>query len=257
MQMTTFPPSARLAPFVDRFTVVESAYETTRVLLPERGLVLGVRYAGAATQLDGDRAVRLAGSALTGLRMSARTMRTHAGSGILLAQFRIAGAARFFAVPLHKLFGVTLPLDALVRRGEVERLSERIAAQPDHARRVAVLEQFLLARLSEDAPDPLALAAAAAIEDAHGSLRIAALAEELGISQDPLEKRFRRAIGASPKQLASILRVRRAIDLGKTGASWSRVAHAVGYFDQSHLIREFRALLGEPPTRFFRDSEHC
>lgn len=257
MQMTTFPPSARLAPFVDRFTIVESAHETTRVLLPERGLVLGVRYAGAATQIDGDRAVRLANAALTGLRLSARTMRTHTGSGIVLAQFRIAGAARFFAVPLHELFGITVPLDALVRRGEVERLGERIAAQPDHARRVAVLEQFLLARMSDAASDPIATAAAAAIEGVRGSLRIAALAEELGIRQDPLEKRFRRAIGASPKQLASILRVRHAIDLGKTGASWSRVAHAVGYFDQSHFIREFRALLGEPPTRFFRDAAYC
>jgi AraC-like DNA-binding protein len=256
MKVTTIPPGARLAPFVERFTIVESAAEVTRVLLPDRGLVLGVRYRGAATQLVEGRALRLAGSALTGLLPSARWMRTHADSGIVLAQFRPAGAARFFAVPLHELFGATVPLDALMPRGEVDRLAERVAAQPGPAQRIAVIEQFLLARMTADA-DPIAGAAAAALERARGSLRISALAGELRISQDALEKRFRRAVGASPKQLASLLRAQHAIELGRSGATWSRVAHQAGYFDQSHMIRELRAIAGEAPARFFRSAEYC
>ena len=39
------------------------------------------------------------------------------GGKVMHAQFRLAGAARFFAVPLHELFGITVPLEALVRRG--------------------------------------------------------------------------------------------------------------------------------------------
>ncbi len=257
MQVTSIAPSPRLAPFIDRFTIVESRDEVTRTLLPERGLVLGVRYAGAASVVGDPGVTRLADTVVTGILGAARRMRTHAGSGIVLALFGTTGAARFLAPPLHELFGATVPLDDLIPRAEVQRLSERVAAQPDHGRRVAVLEQFLVGRLSGAAPDPIASAAVAAIDAARGSLRISALARSLGISQDPLEKRFRRAVGASPKHLALLTRLSHAIDLGRRGSSWSRVAHEAGYFDQSHLIRDFRAVTGQAPARFFRATEYC
>ena len=250
-------PSAPLAPFVDRFTIVESATEVTRVLLPEPGLVLGVRYGGAASVVDGDRTTRLADLVLTGLLDHARRMRTAAGSGIVLAMFRPTGAASLLRAPLHELFGQTVALDALLPRALVSRLGHQIASQPDHTHRIAILERFLLERMTPEPPDPIATAAVRAIQRARGSLRIAALARELGISQDPLEKRFRRAIGASPKQIASLVRIRHAIAAGHTGASWSRVAHDAGYFDQSHFIREFRAFTGASPARFFRTDEYC
>jgi len=31
---------------------------------------------------------------------------------------------------------------------------------------------------------------------------------------------------------------------------WARIAATTGYFDQSHLIRDFRLLLGETPRTF-------
>jgi AraC-like DNA-binding protein len=257
MQMTVIAPSPRTAAFVERYTIVESDDEATRVLIPEPGLHLGVRYRGAASLVDGDRATRLGDLVVTGLRSSARTIRTHAGGGIVVALFRPAGAAAVFSTPLHELFGATAALDALVARRDAARLGERIAEPADAARRVAIVEDFLAAQASRAARDPVVDAAIAAIAACHGAVRIAALADQLGISQDPLEKRFRRIVGGSPKQLASILRVRRAIELGRAGASWSTVAYRAGYFDQSHFIREFRAIVGQPPTRFFRDVEHC
>jgi AraC-like DNA-binding protein len=257
MEVTTIRPGARLAPHVDRFVIVESPVEATRVLLPEAGLVLGVRYAGASSVIDGERVTRLADIVLTGVLGAARTMRTHAGGGIVLAMFRPTGAARFFKAPLHELFGSTVGLDALVARAEVERLGNVLTAARDHAGRVAVLEGFLTARLDDDGGDPIATAAVRAIEAARGSLRIASLADGLGISQDPLEKRFRRAVGASPKQLAQLCRIKHAIGLGQRGATWSRVAHEAGYADQSHFNREFRAVTGSSPTRFFGGVEHC
>jgi AraC-like DNA-binding protein len=255
--MTVISPGARTAAFVERYTIVEADDETTRVLMPEPGLHLGVRYRGAASLVDGDRVTRLGDFVVTGLRNSARTMRTHAGGGIVVALFRTTGAAAVFATPLHELFGAAVPLDALVARRDVARLAVRIAVQPDHAHRVAVVEDFLVERVSRAAADPLVDAAVAALVASRGALRIASLADELGITQDPLEKRFRRIVGGSPKQLASILRVRHAIELGRAGVSWSSVAYRAGYFDQSHFIREFRAIAGQPPTRFFRDVEHC
>jgi len=257
MQVTTIRPSARLAPFVDRFVIVESGDEITRTLLPETGLILGVRYSGAASLIQEGRATRVPDATLTGILGTARRMRTHAGGGIVLAQFRPAGAAPFFRAPLDELFGAHAPLEAILSRAGVQRLGEKMFRRPDHAGRIAVLEEFLLSRMHTNGTDPIAGAAVQAIGASHGSLRISHLARQLGISQDPLEKRFRRAIGTSPKHLASIVRVRHAIALAERGTSLSRVAHDAGYYDQSHFIRDFRAITGDSPTRFFRAGDHC
>jgi transcriptional regulator GlxA family with amidase domain len=176
---------------------------------------------------------------------------------VVIAAFHETGAARFFAEPLHELFGKTLALDELIPRAAVERVHQRIAAAPDHPHRIAIFEQFLVARLRPAAPDPVATAAVAAIRRTRGAVRIAQLARELGISQDPLEKRFRRAIGTSPKHLASLVRLRQVIDRQRAGVNWSRIAVEAGYFDQSHFIRAFRAIAGAAPERFFRDGTYC
>jgi AraC-like DNA-binding protein len=256
--MSMFRPGPRTAAFVERYTIVESDEETTRVLLPEAGLHVGIRYAGAATLVEDGRARRLPDAVVTGLRDSTRTMQTHAGGGIVVALFRPTGAAAMFDMPLHELFGATLRLDTVLARHEVALLSERIAEAGDGAARVAVLDDHIADRIARRGPaDSLVERAVEVLARSRGTTRIGALADELDLGRDALEKRFRRVVGGSPKQLASLLRVKRAIELGRAGTSWSTVAVRAGYFDQSHFIREFRAIAGESPARFFRRAPYC
>ncbi len=88
-------------------------------------------------------------------------------------------------------------------------------------------------------------------------MRIAPLARSLDIGQDQLEKRFRRVVGASPKRLASILRLQRALRSFRSGVPLSELAPEAGYYDQAHLTREFRAATGAAPGTFFREVAHC
>jgi methylphosphotriester-DNA--protein-cysteine methyltransferase len=184
-------------------------------------------------------------------------MRTAADSGIVLAMFRPGAAARWFGQPLHELFGTTVGLDLLLRRSDVDRLHERVLEAADDAGRVAALEAHLLASRAGREPDLLAERAAAAIIKARGAIRIGALADALGIGQDRLEKRFRRTVGASPKQLASMVRVRHAIDSYRPGTSLARLSADAGYFDQSHFNREVRAVTGRAPAELLRSADHC
>lgn len=176
---------------------------------------------------------------------------------MVLAQFRLAGAAALLRVPLDELLGTTVALDQLFDRASVAEVCERVADARSLPQRLAAFEAFLLRRLRPEAVDPLVSAAVSALAARRGDVRIAELSRHLGISQDPLEKRFRRAVGTSPKQLASLLRLRHSIELGQRGARWTDAAHRAGYFDQSHFIREFRAFTGDTPSRFFRSGEHC
>ncbi|GAA3393600.1 helix-turn-helix domain-containing protein [Cryptosporangium minutisporangium] len=78
---------------------------------------------------------------------------------------------------------------------------------------------------------------------------VAAVADDLGVSERHLRNRFAAAVGVSPKHYARIERVRRL--LGRIGsAPWARLATEAGFYDQSHLGREFRQLMGVPPGAF-------
>jgi len=248
-----------LAPFVRTFTVVEASEETTRLLIPATGIVLGLRYGGSATLLNGD-AARMPDASVTGLRAEARRMRTSAGGGAIFAMFHEGGAAPFFDLPLHELFDETVPLGDLTPADEIDRAREGIANATDDAERVSIIEEFLFARYQrrQAKGDAVVAEAVRAIRAARGTVRIGSLAETLGIGQDRLEKRFRAAVGTSPKQLASLIRLHRAIAAYRPGTSLASLSAEAGYFDQSHFTRELRAVTGDPPQRFFRAAtEHC
>jgi AraC-like DNA-binding protein len=250
-------PSARLAPFVSTIQVMETLAPATRAVLPTPGLVVGFRYAGSATLLERGGERTLGNTGLTGVRTTLRRMRTSAGGGIVVVAFRTLGAARFFDEPLHELFGELVSLADLSARHDLAAVEERLALARSREARVAIVDEYLCRRLREREPDRVVAAAAAAIRARGGQVRIRALAKELGISQDPLEKRFRRGVGASPKQFASIVRFLGVVRGYEAGRSLTALAHECGYFDQPHLVRDFRAFTGEAPERFLRAREHC
>jgi len=104
---------------------------------------------------------------------------------------------------------------------------------------------------------PLDSVAAAAVALIHSDTErpISVVAEQLSISQDELVERFRRATGSTPKRHARIVRFHRFIDAVHAGAGppdWAQLAVAAGYYDQPHVIREFRAFSGWTPAQYYR-----
>ncbi|TQF17249.1 AraC family transcriptional regulator [Myxococcus llanfairpwllgwyngyllgogerychwyrndrobwllllantysiliogogogochensis] len=251
-----FAPGEQLAPFVRSIMVLEGGQEGTRTLLPDPGITLGIAFRGSASQIQGRSERKLPSSAISGMGSIVRRIRASANGGNVLVTFKEAGAAQFFAEPLHEFLDTIQALDDLVPRADVDRLSSRIADSENATERSELVEQFLCARLRPREPDRIVAAAVRAIRAAHGSLRIGALAKSLHISQDAFEKRFRRTVGTSPKHLASIIRLRQVVDSYRPGMSLSRLSLDAGYCDQSHFHREFRAAVGSAPNRFFKSEEY-
>ncbi len=98
---------------------------------------------------------------------------------------------------------------------------------------------------------PRVQAAVAALEGAPAR-PIAGLAAELGISHGHLDREFARVVGLSPRVLARILRLRAliaSIDV-YGGVEWTALAAELGWFDQAHLIRDFRRFTGVTPGEY-------
>jgi AraC-like DNA-binding protein len=255
----TFPPGRAFTPFLRSFEIIETAEDesVTRTLLPHTTIIIGFRYSGAATLLDGKSVGPLPAATVTGLRNSVRQMHTSPNGGIVLAKFRAAGASAFFREPLHQLFGKVRALDELMDRDAVAATLRRIASATRDSERIALLAQFLVTQYRETTPDRLVSAALHATSASGGAIRVGDLARDLGVSQDTLEKRFRRIVGGSPKQFASIVRLRRAIELARESGTLTTLALDAGYYDQSHFNRDFRATTGFAPSEFFGTVQYC
>lgn len=160
------------------------------------------------------------------------------------------GAYALFGVSLDALANTHVALADLMGRQGVE-LTERLAAAHTWSARFAALDEMLL-RWSRRgrAPDCTLALAWRLIAQTQGGLRIGRLAEEIGCSRRYLEKKFGEQIGLSPKTVARVWRLQRAIHLltRSTDQPMAEVAHACGYSDQAHLNRDFRVLAGCTPT---------
>ena len=137
-------------------------------------------------------------------------------------------------------------------------LAARLWARPDGAPDAGAATRALTALLPGARPlDDAVVAAARRVMATGGEVPIVALAQASGLSPRQFRRRFTAAVGLSPKELARIWRLRRcalaALDASRPEAArWAELAAAHGYADQAHLVREFRHLLGLPPTAFAR-----
>ena len=238
-----------LRPFVKRFLVVEFPSLHHDVHLPDIGPVAAFSLQGECRLGTGQSAPPMA---FTGLCETLRSHEHH-NHAVLLATFTPVGASAFLPPSLEEFVGTTTDFACLLGcPGESHRLHEQLAEAPHHRQRVRLLEDFLLGHLRLSAPDPLVTAAVAWLEQGKGTRRIDDLTHYIGLSQSALERRFRRVVGVSPKRFASLVRLQHAVRLRTTGADFTDLSQAAGYFDQSHFIKDFRRATGSAPDAFFR-----
>jgi len=147
-------------------------------------------------------------------------------------------------VPLHSLW----PLD------DVERLTTSLAtvSMPDA---LAMLRDRLIAR-ADGGVDPRDFAhqATQLMRSTGGRVTITDLARTCGLSRQKFAREFAEATGMPPKLYARITRFQSLLHrlLTSDVSQWIDVSCEAGFYDQAHMINEFRELAGVSPTEFFR-----
>ena len=164
-------------------------------------------------------------------------------------RFRPGRARLGIGVPLAEVTDSSVPLrDA---RSIGAGFAERVAAAPTFAARIAVVEQMLSRGLTVAVPDRTIDAAITLIERDGGSRVVESIAGTVGISRQHLARKFAHAVGVPPKTFARIARFRRVVRSARnTDVDWAELALEAGYFDQSHLIADFREFTGMSPVPF-------
>ncbi|WP_188300273.1 helix-turn-helix domain-containing protein [Streptomyces sp. CBMA156] len=198
------------------------------------------------------------GSVVAGLRRTA-TIAEHAGVLYGLAvSLTPEGAFRAFG-PLAGELGGQWAEAGDVLGPRLRALTDRLAHAPSWAARFAMLDGYFGALFAYGPDwDPSVHWAWRQLRRSHGLVPIRTLVEGTGWSRRRLELRFREHLGVAPKQAAGILRLQHTLTAlaahqdrhtgdRPTGAD---LAVRCGYYDQSHLDRTFRTMVGCSPRAF-------
>lgn len=132
-------------------------------------------------------------------------------------------------------------------------LTRAVHDEVDDAARVAHVERFLRAHRRAIARDAVEVARIVLLAESEPAIaRADELAARAGLPLRALERLFRRHVGLPPKTVIRRFRVQQAaarVAAGDT-VTWTALAHELGYCDQAHFIREFKAQLGRTPTQY-------
>jgi AraC-like DNA-binding protein len=172
-----------------------------------------------------------------------------AGSLTVGLRFRPGMANRFLGAAPGEL------TDRIVRLEELwGGRARRIEAQVSEARTSYEAMNLLLAALPVPSEPPAGPERAIeAMAAAHGWVNLDWIAGQANLSPRQFRRRCLESSGLAPKHLCRILRFRRASRLAAhaTGLNWAAIAAECGYFDQAHLIRDFREFTGHAPMAVF------
>lgn len=86
-------------------------------------------------------------------------------------------------------------------------------------------------------------------------LKVDDLVERFSYSKRTLQRIFRQYVGVSPKWVIQRYRLHEATEQMAAGATenWPTLALELGYFDQAHFIRDFKAIVGQSPAEYIRN----
>lgn len=167
-------------------------------------------------------------------------------------RFRAGGAWPFVGVPLREFSDQVVELESFLGC-EIGDLRERLGEAISDDAQFDLLEKWLLRRFHERTPPTRAVCyALSVIHQGAEAIRIGRMADEIGISHKHLLREFDRCVGLRPKLFARICAFQRVISsVGqRPQVNWAETAASCGYYDQAHLIREFRSFSGLTPLGY-------
>lgn len=243
-------PSASIAQAVEALFVNERIADAPHVSIPRPEIELMFRFGPAVPRGIDAHAL--------GARQRVRRKVVRGVGRAVTARLRLGASEAVLGAPAPALAGRVVALADLWGDDATRRLFDQLAGARDAAGAAAIVDRAIAERLASASgarrAAPLALVAAGKLRGDESS-HVNAVAGDLGVSERHLRRVFRDAVGVGPKAFAKLARFDRALRAARadSGAGWATIAAAAGYYDQAHLIAEFRAIAGATPRALLHE----
>lgn len=190
---------------------------------------------------------------------SAHGVRELHGDGMVIGtKFRPGGFSGFRPGPVSAITNRALLLSDAFGPAGAELDHVLAAARGDVSATIFAVSSFLRAhRPAVDPQRALVMEILDAVRVAGPGMRVGQLAARFAITPRTMQRLFARHVGTSPKQVLQRLRRQQAMDrLDDEPIQLAQLAAELGYFDQAHLARDFRATLGRSPSAVSTRCDH-
>ena len=251
-----YQPHEILAPYIDKYWVMEGTLEPEeRIKILPDGCTDFIFNLDESANLADQNGMKIGGmqAYFVGPMRAYSELQVCSEMIYLIGvRFTPCGLTVFTKIPMSEFTDqrVFLPdLDVLFNAGFAAILREKNTLKE----RLLIIERYLLfcLRYSGEVGKQVARAVGL-MHQADGKIPVRELMEQVCLCQRHFERRFKHATGYTPKEYTRIVRFRRTMDVLRqvTRDNLFSVAIDCGYYDQSHLVKEFKRLSGSPPSVF-------
>lgn len=255
-------PTIALRPFIQFYIQVERSRRDPLMILPIPArtspmieFVFGDRF--KVRYRDSRDEVTTPATALVGMLTRPHATLLHQGTfQSFIIMFQAHGLTDLFDVPLSEVTNHTYDADAVLGK-PIRELEQRLGNCETFQQRASAANHFFAERLKHARTVDRVAFAADQILTSSGKLPTADLAGQAGIGVRHFQREFSARFGTSPKLFSRIVRFQNALDTKARSStkSWTDVAHELGYYDQMHMVHDFREFTGESPTETLRQLE--
>lgn len=165
--------------------------------------------------------------------------------------FNPDGAKAFFPFPMDDLYNQTIAVD-LLAFPDFKELEERLYYLETNEDCVSLIEQFLINRLSISKAYNFNRMSAVIDSINKGQYDVSTLSEVSCLSYKQFHRVFTEYIGSKPKDFLRTIRFQQALYLLQThpDMNFTNLAYACDFYDQSHMIKEFKFFSGYTPIEY-------
>ena len=159
------------------------------------------------------------------------------------------GLYRMLCIPMHELFDNGF--DALYLFDvDMKNINEQLQNLSDLPEGKSIVESFLLKNTSKLKPLLPFDAALKLLLSTDAGISVEKMASLSCLSLKQFERKCKERIGMNPKLYARILKFSKAYQLREAfpQLTWTNIAHTAGYYDQMHMIKDFRIFAGVNPS---------
>lgn len=258
MLFQTAYPSPALAPFIKKYWAMENclpAGEKHIQRIVPSGLPELIFYFGKRPEITSSEKSIPENACVSGQQTRFYDLQVSGKLSLFSILFQPHGAAQIFDVPINQLFGQNVPL-IFFANNEATDLETKLQETNTFQEKVAIAEKFLLARLKnyykhhEFKRINFCLSE---INRTKGVVSTEKLSEVTCLSRKQFERNFSAFVGTSPRQFLKTVRFQNALHtkFKQKSLSLTRLAFDCGYYDQSHMINDFKSLSGYTPGEYF------